>query len=79
MEIKDKKRDEISRLDLLIHLVVKIKKDDIFALASQQSYYLIMAFFPFVISLASLVGYIGPRTIDSWVYDKYPKNYKIAA
>lgn len=62
MEIKDKKRDEISRLDLLIHLVVKIKKDDIFALASQQSYYLIMAFFPFVISLASLVGYIGPES-----------------
>lgn len=64
MKIKDKNRYTISRFDLLIHLMVKIKKDDIFALASQQSYYLILAFFPFVISLASLVGYINPGSND---------------
>lgn len=64
MKIKGKNKYTISRFDLLIHLIVKIKKDDIFALASQQSYYLILAFFPFVISLASLVGYINLGSND---------------
>jgi len=57
--MKNNNTNKISRFDLLIHLLVKVKRDDIFALASQQSYYLILAFFPFVISLASLIGYIN--------------------
>lgn len=64
MKNKHKNRYKISKFDLLIHLLVKVKKDDIFALASQQSYYLILAFFPFIISLASLVGYINLGSND---------------
>lgn len=44
-------------MNLLIHLVVKIKNDDIFALASQLAYYLILSFFPFIIFLMTLVGF----------------------
>lgn len=44
-------------LNLLIHLVVKIKNDDIFALASQLAYYLVLSFFPFIIFLITLVGF----------------------
>ena len=44
-------------MNLFIHLVVKIKNDDIFALASQLAYYLILSFFPFIIFLMTLVGF----------------------
>lgn len=44
-------------LNLFIHLVVKIKNDDIFALASQLAYYLVLSFFPFIIFLITLVGF----------------------
>lgn len=45
-----------STLDFMIYLIVKIKNDDIFALASQLAYYLILAFFPFLIFLMTVVG-----------------------
>lgn len=35
-----------SKVNLIIHLIVKIKRDDVFALASQLAYYLILSFFP---------------------------------
>lgn len=45
------------QLNLFIHLIVKIKNDDIFALASQLAYYLVLSFFPFIIFLITLVGF----------------------
>lgn len=53
------KDNKISKMDLLIHLVVKVKNDDIFALASQLAYYLILAFFPFLIFVITLIGFIN--------------------
>ena len=44
------------KLRLLLHLIVKVKNDDIFALASQLAYYLLLSFFPFIIFLITLVG-----------------------
>lgn len=45
------------QINFLIHLIVKVKKDDIFALASQLAYYLVLSFFPFMIFLINLVGF----------------------
>jgi len=45
------------KLDLFIHLIVKVKKDDVFALASQLAYYLVLSFFPFMLFLMTLVGF----------------------
>lgn len=45
------------KINLLIHLLVKIKKDDVFALASQLAYYLVLSFFPFMLFLMTLVGF----------------------
>lgn len=44
------------QINLLIHLIVKIKRDDVFALSSQLAYYLILSFFPFMIFLITLIG-----------------------
>lgn len=40
----------------IIYFIVKIKNDDIFALAAQLAYYLILSFFPFLIFLLTLIG-----------------------
>jgi len=48
-----------SKMDLLVRLIVKVKKDDIFALASQLAYYLMLAFFPFLIFVITLIGFIN--------------------
>jgi membrane protein len=45
------------RLNLLAHLITKIKKDDVFALASQLAYYLVLSFFPFMLFVMTLVGF----------------------
>lgn len=45
------------KINLLIHLIVKIKKDDVFALASQLAYYLLLSFFPFMLFLMTLIGF----------------------
>lgn len=45
-------------MELLIHLIVKVKKDDIFALASQLAYYLMLSFFPFLMFLFTLIGFM---------------------
>ncbi|PRR84269.1 YihY/virulence factor BrkB family protein [Clostridium vincentii] len=50
---------KISKMELLGHLIIKVKKDDIFALASQLAYYLILAFFPFLIFVITLIGFIN--------------------
>ncbi|WP_270567796.1 YihY/virulence factor BrkB family protein [Clostridium beijerinckii] len=46
-----------SKVNLIIHLIVKIKRDDVFALASQLAYYLILSFFPFMLFLMTLAGF----------------------
>ncbi|WP_244833968.1 YihY/virulence factor BrkB family protein [Clostridium sp. BJN0001] len=43
-------------VNFIIYLIAKIKEDDIFALASQLAYYLIMSFFPFVMFIMTVVG-----------------------
>lgn len=53
MKVNDK---GISFLFKLIH---KLKDDDIFASASQLSYYLILAFFPFLIFIMTLIGFLN--------------------
>lgn len=53
------KDNKSSKLDLLRRLIVKVKHDDIFALASQLAYYLMLAFFPFLIFVITLIGFIN--------------------
>lgn len=43
--------------DFIVYFIVKIRDDDIFALAAQLAYYLILSFFPFLIFLLTLVGF----------------------
>lgn len=50
------------QVNFLIHLIVKVKDDDIFALSSQLAYYLVLSFFPFMTFLITLVGF---SSIDS--------------
>ena len=45
-----------STLDFIVYFIVKVKNDDIFALASQLAYYLVLSFFPFLIFLMTVVG-----------------------
>ncbi len=52
------------RLRLLLHLIVKVKNDDIFALASQLAYYLLLSFFPFIIFLITLIGFSNMDSIQ---------------
>lgn len=46
-----------SIIDTFLYLFVKVKRDDIFALASQLAYYLVLSFFPFLIFLSTLIGF----------------------
>jgi len=46
-----------NKLNLLIHLIAKSEKDDVFALSSQLAYYLVLSFFPFMLFLMTLVGF----------------------
>ncbi|SFD21166.1 YihY/virulence factor BrkB family protein [Clostridium uliginosum] len=52
------------QLNLLIHLIVKIINDDIFALASQLAYHLLLSFLPFIIFLITLVGFSNLTSIQ---------------
>lgn len=52
------------KINLLIHLIVKIKKDDVFALSSQLAYYLMLSFFPFIIFVVTLVGFSEFKSED---------------
>lgn len=51
-------------IDVIKKLYNKITEDDIFALASQLSYNLILAFFPFLIFLLTLIGYSSLKSKD---------------
>lgn len=46
-----------SFFDFMIYFIIKIKNDDIFALAAQLAYYLILSFFPFLIFLMTIIGF----------------------
>lgn len=54
--MKGKNELKRSKLENIIYFFVKINNDDIFALAAQLAYYLVLAFFPFLIFLITLVG-----------------------
>ena len=45
------------KIKLLILIIEKINKDDVFALASQLAYYLVLSFFPFMLFLMTLIGF----------------------
>lgn len=45
-----------SKMNLLMRFIDKVKKDDVFALASQLAYYLMLSFFPFMLFLMTLAG-----------------------
>lgn len=53
-----------NKINLVIHLVAKIKNDDVFALASQLAYYLVLSFFPFMLFLMTLVGFSDLSSTD---------------
>lgn len=44
------------KVRVILRLIIKVRNDDIFALASQLAYYLLLSFFPFVIFLITLIG-----------------------
>ncbi|WP_294372294.1 YihY/virulence factor BrkB family protein [uncultured Clostridium sp.] len=52
------------QINLLIHLIIKIKRDDVFALSSQLAYYLILSFFPFMIFLVTLIGFSPLSSVE---------------
>lgn len=53
-----------SMIDTFLYLFVKVKRDDIFALASQLAYYLVLSFFPFLIFLITLIGFSKLNSIE---------------
>lgn len=53
-----------STLDFIVYFIVKVKNDDIFALASQLAYYLILSFFPFLIFLMTVIGASSLNSIE---------------
>ena len=61
---KDKKENKRSVIDSIIYFIVKINNDDIFALGAQLAYYLILAFFPFLIFLLTLIGFSRLNSAD---------------
>lgn len=71
MRKKDKNNTDISKAQIVLTLIAKSKRDDIFALASQMAYYLMLSFFPFIIFLFTLIGFskVSPsevlNTLDS--------------
>lgn len=46
-----------SWFDFCVYFIVKVKKDDIFAQGAQLAYYLVLAFFPFLVFLITLIGF----------------------
>ena len=56
--MKDNKNNKkLSKIEFILTLITKSQKDDIFALASQMAYYLILSFFPFLMFLFTLIGF----------------------
>ena len=55
--LENKEENSKSILGFIIYFIIKINKDDIFALSAQLAYYLILSFFPFLIFLMTLIGF----------------------
>ncbi len=53
-----------SFLDGIVYFIVKIKGDDIFALGAQLAYYLMLSFFPLLIFLMTVIGFIKLDSAD---------------
>lgn len=45
------------KTNFFMRVMIKVKKDDVFALASQLAYYLMLSFFPFMIFLMTIAGF----------------------
>lgn len=48
----------LARLRFWTRLLTEVRKDDCFGMAAQLSYYLLLAFFPFLVFLSALIGFI---------------------
>ena len=66
------KRESI--IDTVIYLIVKVKNDDIFGSGAQLAYYLMLAFFPFLIFLMTLIGFSHLSSADvlEWIQRLLP-------
>lgn len=53
-----------SFFNFIIYLIVKVQKDDVFALGAQLAYYLILSFFPFLIFLITLIGFSNLNSME---------------
>ena len=53
-----------SLLDKIVFFIVKVNNDDIFALGAQLAYYLMLAFFPFLLFLLTMVGFSKLNAAD---------------
>lgn len=53
-----------SFFNFIIYLIVKVKKDDVFALGAQLAYYLILSFFPFLMFLITLIGFSNLNSME---------------
>lgn len=62
--INENEEKSKSVIDKIIYFIVKISNDDIFALGAQLAYYLILAFFPFLIFLMTLIGFSNLNSAD---------------
>lgn len=54
----DMEMNNVSIKTIVLQLIKKFDKDDVFALASQLAYSLILSFFPFLIFLMTVIGYL---------------------
>lgn len=62
--VNNNNENKRSIIDAIIYFIVKVNNDDIFALGAQLAYYLILAFFPFLIFLMTLVGFSKLNSAD---------------
>ncbi|WP_297637804.1 YihY/virulence factor BrkB family protein [uncultured Clostridium sp.] len=69
-----KKIKRESVIDTIIYLIVKVKNDDIFGSGAQLAYYLMLAFFPFLIFLMTLIGFSHLSSTDvlEWIQRLLP-------
>ena len=71
-----KKNTQLTKMDMLIHLLVKVNNDDIFALASQLAYNLALSFFPFIIFLTNIISFtnINSDAVINGLHSILPEN-----
>lgn len=71
-----KRNNKLTKMDMLIHLLVKVNNDDIFALSSQLAYYLALSFFPFLIFLTNLLSFtkLDPNSVVNGLQTVLPES-----